>query len=97
MNEIKFNKNYAKLHNQTLGKLIDVEVVSGRDLDDRFIAYDTENSYQLDLTKEYLVLYFSGLKRIPFTTIRKNNIENQMKYFPNTNKWFKIIIEENLK
>lgn len=78
--EIHFKKNFSKLHNQTQALLIRIIEKKGTDLCQDFIEYDTDNQYPIDKNQYYLVLYFIGNKLIPFTSIRKYNDENLLKY-----------------
>ena len=94
MKEIKFNKNYKKLHNQKTACLIQTAVVKGIDIPKDFIEYDTDNSYKINKRATYLLLVFVGNKIIPFTTLRKLNIENVKKYIGHEGDYFDIIVEE---
>lgn len=94
MNEIRFNKNYKKLHNQKEAFLVWKDVSYTERLNKEFIDYDTEGSYVLEEDKSYLMLYFVGDKGIPFTTLRKNNAENRKKYLDcELYTTFKIVVE----
>lgn len=93
MQQIKFNHNYKKLHNQKTGVLIWVEVLLGKYLPKVFIDYDTDGKFQVDPKQKYLLLYFMGNRYIPFTTLRKDNVENRVKYLAG-NKVFKIVIDK---
>lgn len=79
---VKFNHNYSKLHNQTSGFLIWVDVVHMSDLfpSEETIAYDTDGKYPFEMNKDYLQLVFLGDKDIPFTTYRELNETNKNKY-----------------
>lgn len=79
-NEIHFKKNFTKLYNQTQALLIRIIEKKGKDLCQDFIEYDTDNQYPIDKNQYYLILYFIGNKLIPFTSIRKYNDENLLKY-----------------
>lgn len=92
MKEIKFNRNYKKLHNQTFALLLDIRVAKGKHLDKEFIEYDTENEYKIEPEQKYLILYFIGDSKIPFTTLRKFNVENVWKY--EKNEHYRIVVEE---
>lgn len=92
LNEIKFNRNYKKLHNQKEAVLVWCEPVKGKDLCKDFIKYDTEGEFPIYEQKDYLWLVFYGNKRIPFTTLRTDDVENRMKYLAG-NKKFKIVVE----
>lgn len=98
MQEIKFNHNYKKLHNQTEAFLVWRDVAYPERLDKEFIYYDTEGSYVLDKNKSYLMLYFVGDKGIPFTTLRTNNVENRKKYIDCAlYTTFKLVVEGAVK
>lgn len=93
-----FNKNYTKIHGQSIAVLLTITEVEITDktflsydyID--FLKYDTE-PYASNFDKgKYLHLSFLGDKGIPFTTLRKNNEENRKKYI--RNKFYKIKIEE---
>lgn len=95
MQEIKFNHNYKKLHNQKTARLLSADFFYGKDLHKDFVEYDTEGKYEIDKEQEYIKLLFRGDKGIPFTTLRKNNDENRKKYCSLTaDTDFKIVIEE---
>ena len=91
MEEIKFNRNYKKLHNQTSAELIYYDFKSGAEFHKEFIEYDTDNRYEIDKTQEYLFLVFIGNKDIVFTTLRKANTENLLKYV--LGRKYKIVVE----
>lgn len=90
-NEIHFSKNFKKLHNQTKALLIRIIEKQGKDLSQDFIDYDTDNQYPIDKNQHYLILYFIGDKLIPFSSIRKYNNENLLKYTFGAE--FKIVID----
>lgn len=94
MNEIRFNRNYSKLHNQTMAKMIKLETHLGSLLHRDFIKYDTDGKYKIDKEQRYLCMYFVGNKGIPFTTLRKCNKTNILKYCARIGEDFKIIVEE---
>lgn len=94
MNEIRFNRNYKKLHNQKKGYLVYVDIVHYQDLSPEFIKYDTDGRYKLQNNHEYMILYFLGDKHIPFTTLRKYNQDNLNRYSRHRDEFFKIIVEE---
>lgn len=56
-------------------------------------AYDADGERFFASNTMYLRLVFFGRDGIPFTSFRKFNPENCMKYFPNVGCWFDIIIE----
>lgn len=94
MQEIRFNHNYKKLHNQKTAYLIYTYVVVGKELSKEYIKYDTDGKYKIEDEQEYLQLFFIGNKGIPFSTLRKYNYENRQKYslYMLKNRNFKIII-----
>lgn len=96
MKVISFNKNYKKLHNQKVGVLINVSAVKGKDMKKKegFVEYDTDGKYKIDENEKYLYLVFVGINMIPFSTLRKNNIENVEKYVGSEGDYFKIIIDD---
>ena len=93
MKEIRFNRNYKKLHNQTEALLVKIIERQGKDLSEEFITFDTDNQYPIQPNQYYFIMFFIGNKMIPFTTLRKYNNEN-MKNYNNIGNVFKIIIEE---
>lgn len=93
MYEIKFDRNYKKLHNQTYGVLIKITVRLGCMLHKDFIEYDTDGKYKIKENEKYLCLYFIGNKKIPFTTLRKCNKTNIAKYVGEEGNVFKIVVE----
>lgn len=95
MKEIRFNHNYKKLHNQTSAELIYYDFKSGAEFHKEFIKYDTDNKYEIDKTQEYLFLVFIGNKDIVFTTLRKANLENLLKYA--LGRKYKIVVEKEQK
>ena len=97
MKEIKFNRNYKKLYNQKKAVLVERLVVYPEELSQEFISFDTDGKYKLNMKQCYLVLYFIGNKKIPFTTLRKYNEENVKKYFNSIGEVFKITVEEEAK
>lgn len=94
MHEIRFKHNYKKLHNQTKAVLIQTAILKGENIPKEFIEYDTDNKYKLNEKEDYLYLVFVGIKMIPFTTVRKLNIENVKKYVGYEGDYFYIVIEE---
>ena len=97
MPEIKFKKNFAKLHNQEYCFILDVIAIKGWELSDKFLKYDTENDFKIEKNKKYLLIFCMGDEFIPFTTIRTYNDENIVKYRSpdEENSYFKIVIENN--
>lgn len=95
--QIKFNHNYKKLHNQKWCFIKDVIMVYGYELTDNFRKYDTDDEYQIEDKQKYMLLFCMGDEFIPFTTLRKFNEENIMKYCnPETNAYeFMIVVEEH--
>lgn len=94
-NELKFNRNYTKLHNQKSGLLVGIFVAYKKDLTQEFVDYDTDGCYKLDENKAYMLLVFLGNKNIPFTTLRRYNEENMRKY--HSGKVYRIVIEREIK
>lgn len=102
MEQIKFNRNYKKLHNQNYCYLLEVKKVYGWELLNKgFLEYDTDNDDTFKINKEdfYLLLFCVGDLYIPFTTVRKFNDENILKYCtPSINGTeFEIVIEQEQK
>lgn len=95
MQVIRFNHNYKKLHNQTSAELIYYDFKSGAEFHKEFIKYDTDNKYEIDKTQEYLLLVFIGNKDIVFTTLRKANVENLLKYV--LGRKYRIVVEKEQK
>lgn len=91
MREIKFNRNYKKLHNQTEAELCCIWIKVGADLNKDFIKYDTDGKYEIDKNKEYLVLWLIGNKMIPFTTLRTLDKDNLKKYV--LGERYKIVVK----
>lgn len=93
-----FNKNYTKLHGQSIAVLLTITEVEITDK--TFLSYDYIDFLKYDIEPyvpnfdkgKYLHLSLLGDKGIPFTTLRKNNEENRKKYI--RNKFYKIKIEE---
>lgn len=48
MQEIKFNRNYKKLHNQKTALLVYTRIKTGKQLNEEFIKYDTDNKYKIN-------------------------------------------------
>ncbi len=95
MKEIKFSRNYKKLYNQKKAVLIERFIVYPEELSKEFLDFDTDGGkYKLNMKQCYLVLYFIGDKKIPFTTLRKYNEENTSKYFNSVGEIFKIVVEK---
>ena len=92
--DIKFNRNYKKLHNQEYATLLWLSVVKGTELNPDFIEYDTDGEYQINKEQKYIFLIFLGTKGIPFSSLRKFNDENIKRFVGKENQEFKIIVEE---
>ena len=90
--EINFNRNYTKLHGQTMARLIDIGIRTGKRLCKEFIEYDTDGKFEIDEEQSYMILYFVGDKQIPFSSIRKENYENLEKY--NEGEFYRIVVDE---
>lgn len=97
MNEIRFNKNYKKLHNQNKATLLWLTVGKAVELHPDFIDYDTEGQYEIKQDQKYIMLVFLGINGIPFTSLRKFNNENVRRYMGKENQEFNIIVEEETK
>jgi len=94
MNEIKFSKNYKKLHNQNKATLLWLSIVTGAELHPNFIEYDTDGQYQIKQEQKYIMLVFLGIDGIPFTSLRKFNDSNAARFVGKENQEFDIVIEE---
>ncbi len=98
--EIKFNKNFIKLHNQTSAQLIDVKMVDLSCMNDddfnELKEYDCKaddgSYYPLDRNGYCTLLIFLGNKNIVFQTIRKK--ESFMKYYNQKGIVFDIYITD---
>lgn len=97
--EIKFNKNFIKLHNQTSAQLIDVKMVDLSIMNDddfnELVEYDCKSDdgyYPLDRNKIYTLLIFIGNKNIVFQTLRKK--ESYTKYYSQKGIVFNICVEQ---
>ena len=97
MNEIKFSKNYKKLHNQNKATLLWLTVGKAIELHPDFIEYDTEGQYEIKKDQKYIMMVFLGINGIPFTSLRKFNDENVRRFVGKENQEFKIIVEEEKK
>lgn len=101
-NEIVFNNKYPKLHEQKTARLLAVITgFSGELLQSRFpdfVFYDTLRDdgryYNIKSDESYILLLFEGEKGILFSTFRKDNEENFVKYNPSIGQLFKIKIEK---
>lgn len=94
MQEIRFNNNYKKLHNQKTAVLAQTGAIKGNTIPEDFVEYDTDRKYKINRKGNYLYLLFIGEKMIPFTTLRKLNIENVKKYVGREGDSFNIVIKE---
>ena len=97
MKTIKFSSNYPKLNNQTEGILVDVQRKQICDMSQVFLDYDIKKSdgehYVFLPHEKVLVLYFVGRNGILFSSIRKDNADNQH-YFDEINRLFRIEVSE---
>lgn len=95
-NEIHFLKNFKKLHNQQWATILNVIVIKGWELSEKFKEYDTENEWGINSDEKYLLIFLMGDEFIPFTTVRKFNDENILKYCSPDESManFKIVIDE---
>jgi hypothetical protein len=102
--KIKFSHQYPKLHRQTSGKLIAVELRNRLDLHPKFVLYDTHyiDEYKTDCGVDgycplpnglCLVLYFIGEYGIPFCTVRQATGQREAKYRTNIGKVFDVVVE----
>lgn len=104
INEIHFKKNFKKLHNQEWATIIHVIPVRGWELSDKFKKYDTQEpdkdqyetdeKFVIEEKGKYLLIFLMGDEFIPFTTIRKYNDENILKYCRPDMINFRIVIDE---
>lgn len=102
INEIVFNNKYPKLHGQKTARLLAVITgFSGELLQSRFpdlVFYDTLRDdgryYNIKPDENYILLLFEGEKGILFSTFRKDNEVNFVKYNPSIGQLFKIKIEK---
>lgn len=102
MNEIKFSKEYPKLHGQTGGILLAVLFIDKEKfpLSQELLDYDTkavDGSYYPLPKNDYLQLVFLGDKLIPFCTIRRRTPEKEKYYLSKINQEFKLIRAVGLK
>lgn len=101
-NDIKFNNNYPKLHGQKRARLLAVITgFSGELLKSRFpdlVFYDTLRDdgryYDIKPDESYILLLFEGDKGILFTTFRKDNEENFVRYNTSIGQIFWIKVEK---
>lgn len=100
--EIVFNNKYPKLHRQRHARLLAVITgFSGELLQSRFpdfMFYDTRRDdgrfHDIKPDESYILLLFEGEKGILFSTFRKDNEENFVKYNTSIGQLFKIKIEK---
>ena len=100
--EIKFNNNYPKLHGQKTARLLAVITgFSGELLQKRFpdlVFYDTLRDdgryYDMKPDESYILLLFEGDKGILFTTFRKDNEENFVRYNTSIGQIFRVKVEK---
>jgi len=94
MNQIKFSKEYRKLHRQKFATLLKVTQLGYPQLHADLIEYDTralDGSYY-PLPKTMLLhLTFLGDKEIPFCTIRRHTTKKWGYYKSLEGQEFKII------
>lgn len=98
---IGFSQYYPKLHGQTKAVLLAVDRVDRRDISGAAVEYDTV--YWRKGVKErfplpdgrYIRLVFLGNFGIPFTTYRKDKVENQRKYFGAVGTTFEVYVKED--
>lgn len=94
--EIRFAKDYPKIHGQTSGRLVSISLMTiDESTSKEFIEYDSTMSdgskYPLP-DGDYMLLVFLGNLGIPFSTLRKQNIENLNKYMSGLGKIFELVI-----
>ena len=101
MPTIKFSHHYPKLHGQTSAELLAVRTCTRDEMSAAFIEYDTAYEgeagvvgptmyYPLPRNK-YMVLYFIGNERIPFTTVRRWTPEKCTYYYEAVGQTFDIV------
>ena len=101
-NEIVFNNNYPKLHGQKHARLLAVFTgITSDILTNRFpdlMFYDTRRDdgrfYKIDEGEKYILLLFEGDKGILFTSLRRDNEENFVKYNTAIGQFFKVRIKK---
>lgn len=101
MNEIKFNRYYQKLYEQTSAELIAVRPISYKDINTVLAIYDTSFYEKGSLffrkfeVGNYIQLIFLGNYHIPFCTIRKDDEEGKLEFYrDNIGEQFKIVIDD---
>lgn len=102
-NEILFSKPFDKLKDKGLGGFVhravlldahEIEKVSAQ-----FLLYDlsvdglTPNLENFDSYRNYIILIFLGKNGSVFTTLRKANQENRLKYFKTIGEDYVIKIQ----
>jgi len=101
-NEILFDNNYPKLHNQTAARLVFVlEDIPGKLLLTKyhgFMCYDCMRDdgllYNINPDETYMLLLFVGNENIMFSTFRKQNKENVELYAESVGDVFILKIRE---
>ena len=99
MKQIKFGHNYPKLWNQNKARLIEVNHLTNKDINDDLKEYDTK--YVQDYKEAYyklptglkLQLVFMGNKDIPFCTIRRQTPQKETYYRNLIGEWFDVVIK----
>lgn len=100
-NVIKFDCNYPKLCNQAKAKLVWFSTIPkyyfGKDNGlEHLLAYDTkrpDGASSKIIPDSYLLLFFVGDKGIMFSTLRKHDEENSVKYLFSVGQWFDVEVE----
>lgn len=88
MKTIAFSHHYPKIHGQVQAKLIAVIPLSGREISEPLLEYDTTfvedgvaGRFPLKKSGNYIQLIFIGDFRIPFCTIRPAWPPEKVKYY----------------
>lgn len=104
MKQLHFKYHYEKLNNIDTGKpvqLVFVSGIDGQDLPIHFTKADTFYNNQQDgqgyypeiqPCQHYLLLIFRDIHGTLFTTLRKDNPENEQTYTPHIGHYFQVII-----
>ena len=103
--EIIFNNSYPKLKKEKFARLIAVfNYMTGALLRQKFpdlCLYDTERDdgrfYLIDKNETYMLLLFLGINGNMFSSIRKQNPDNEAKYNDSIGDIFAIKIEKSDK